>query len=64
VNTGRIYISRDVVFDEAVFPFEKLHDNAGAYLHKEILLHDPSHTFLQKSLDQLFALLAHSVFWQ
>jgi type VI protein secretion system component VasF len=32
VNAGRIYISRDVVFDEAVFPFEKLHDNVGAYL--------------------------------
>jgi histone deacetylase 1/2 len=30
VSTGRIYISRDVVFDEQVFPFAALHPNAGA----------------------------------
>jgi hypothetical protein len=33
-----VYISRDVVFDENVFPFSKLHDNAGARLRAEILL--------------------------
>jgi hypothetical protein len=33
-----VYISRDVVFDEHVFPFEALHPNAGALLKKEILL--------------------------
>lgn len=36
--TGRIYISRDVVFDEEIFPFSKLHDNAGARLRAEIFL--------------------------
>jgi hypothetical protein len=35
---GRVYISRDVIFDEHVFPFEKLHPNAGALLRKEITL--------------------------
>jgi hypothetical protein len=38
ISTGRIYISRDVVFDEDVFPFSKLHPNAGARLRSEILL--------------------------
>jgi hypothetical protein len=41
-STGRVYISRDVTFDESVFPFSNLHPNAGALLHKEILLL-PSH---------------------
>ena len=38
VQTGRVYISRDVVFDETIFPFQHLHPNAGAQLRKEILL--------------------------
>jgi hypothetical protein len=38
VNFGRVYISRDVVFDETVFPFSKLHPNAGARLRAEISL--------------------------
>jgi hypothetical protein len=38
VATGRIYISRDVVFDENVFPFASLHPNAGHLLSEEILL--------------------------
>jgi histone deacetylase 1/2 len=37
-KTGRVYISRDVVFDENVFPFSKLHPNAGSRLATEILL--------------------------
>jgi hypothetical protein len=41
-STGRVYISRDVVFDETIFPFAKLHTNAGARLRSEILLL-PSH---------------------
>jgi hypothetical protein len=43
-NTGRIYIyiSRDIVFDENIFPFSKLHPNAGAKLRSEILLLPPS----------------------
>jgi hypothetical protein len=38
VATGRVYISRDVVFDETVYPFTKLNPNAGARLRDEILL--------------------------
>jgi hypothetical protein len=37
-NTERVYISRDVIFDESIFPFETLHPNAGARLRKETLL--------------------------
>ena len=33
---GRVYISRDVVFDEYVFPFDDLHPNAGARLRAEL----------------------------
>jgi histone deacetylase 1/2 len=42
VKTGRVYISRDVVFDENVFPFTKLHPNAASRLATKILLH-PKH---------------------
>jgi histone deacetylase 1/2 len=38
VNTGRVYISHDVMFDENVFPFSKLHANAGSCLIEEVLL--------------------------
>jgi hypothetical protein len=38
ISTGRVYISRDVVFDETVFPFASLHPNAGTQLRKELLL--------------------------
>jgi hypothetical protein len=38
VATSRIYISRDVTFDEGVFPFSKLHLNAGAKLRSEVHL--------------------------
>lgn len=38
MSTGRIYISRDVIFDENNFPFSKLHPNAGARLKSDILL--------------------------
>ena len=37
-STGRVYISRDVVFDESVFPFASLNPNVGKRLQKEILL--------------------------
>lgn len=30
VNTDRVYISCDVVFDERIFPFEKVHPNSRA----------------------------------
>lgn len=39
-STGRVYISRDVVFDENIFPFAQLHPNACTRLRKEILLPD------------------------
>ena len=42
VATGRVYVSQDVVFAEKVFPFAKLHPNAGAQLQKELVLL-PSH---------------------
>jgi histone deacetylase 1/2 len=37
-SSGRVYISRDVIFDEAVFPFSDLHENAGARLRKDVEL--------------------------
>jgi hypothetical protein len=42
ISTGRVYISRDVVFDETVFPFFTLHPNAGTHLCSEISLLPPS----------------------
>jgi hypothetical protein len=39
---GCIYISRDVLFDENIFPFSSLHPNAGAHLRGEIALLPPS----------------------
>jgi hypothetical protein len=41
IVTGRVYVSRDVVFDENVFPFSQLHPNVGAQLHAEIQLPPP-----------------------
>lgn len=41
VSTGWVYISRDVVFDENIFPFSLLHPNAGACLRSEISLLPP-----------------------
>jgi hypothetical protein len=38
VTTWRVYISRDVVFDENVFPFASLHPNAGRRIAQDILL--------------------------
>jgi hypothetical protein len=36
ISTGRVYISRDVVFDETMVPFSELHANAGARLQAEV----------------------------
>jgi hypothetical protein len=36
VSTGCIYVSRDVVLDEQIFPFSSMHKNAGARLKSEI----------------------------
>jgi len=41
-SEGRIYISRDIVFDEQVFPFHFLHPNAGMQFRAEIALLPPS----------------------
>lgn len=38
IAAGRVYISRDVVFVEDVYPFSKLHPHAGARLRSELLL--------------------------
>jgi hypothetical protein len=37
-----VHISRDVIFDEIVFPFASLHPNAGEQLKAEILLLHPT----------------------
>jgi hypothetical protein len=42
VPSGRIYISRDVIFDEEIFPFSTLHPNACARLQSEIELLHPT----------------------
>lgn len=49
-SEGRVYISRDVVFDERVFPFSQMHPNAGARLRAELsllpdILKNPSSSF-------------------
>jgi hypothetical protein len=36
VSTGRVYISRDVTFDEEVFPFFELNPNVGARLRSDV----------------------------
>jgi histone deacetylase 1/2 len=33
-KSGRVYISRDVIFDETVFPFETMHPNARVLTDK------------------------------
>jgi hypothetical protein len=38
VAEGWVYISRDVVFDETVYPFSKLNPNTGYHLRSEVLL--------------------------
>jgi hypothetical protein len=40
VSSGRVYNSRDVIFNEEVFSFTELHSSAGGCLQAEInLLH-------------------------
>jgi hypothetical protein len=50
INSGQVYISRDVIFDETIFPFAKLHANAGQRLRSEILLL-PSHPLNPSQFD-------------
>jgi hypothetical protein len=42
VTSGQIYTSRDVVFDETVFPFKDLNHNAGAQLCADVMLLHPT----------------------
>jgi hypothetical protein len=49
VVEGRVYVSRDVVFDETVYPFSKLNPNAGARLRGEIQLLSSNSTFMPSS---------------
>jgi hypothetical protein len=41
IPRGQVYISRDVIFDESVFPFLELNPNAGARLRNDIMLLHP-----------------------
>jgi hypothetical protein len=41
VTIGRVYISRDVVFDENIFPFASLNPNVGRRLREDMLLLPP-----------------------
>jgi hypothetical protein len=42
VPSGHVYISRDVIFEESVFPFSELNPNDGAQLKNEIMLLHPT----------------------
>jgi hypothetical protein len=42
VSTGRVYISRDVTFDEEVFPFSELNSNTSARLRSDVALLHPT----------------------
>jgi hypothetical protein len=42
IQTGHVYVSHNVVFDEEVFPFANLHPNAGSHPHSELLLLHPT----------------------
>jgi hypothetical protein len=42
VPSGWVYISRDVIFDETVFPFLELNPNAGAQLKNDGMLLHPT----------------------
>jgi hypothetical protein len=42
VSTSRVYISRDVTFDEEVFSFSELNPNAGARLRSDVALLHPT----------------------
>jgi hypothetical protein len=48
-TTGHIYVSRDVIFDETVFPFAPIHSNASARYHSTILLEPPGNSAITNS---------------
>jgi hypothetical protein len=41
ISKGCVYISRDVIFDESMFPFATLHPNAGVRYTFDVLLTSP-----------------------
>jgi hypothetical protein len=54
IFTGRVYISKDVVFDEAIFLFANLHSNDGAcYTSDVLLLQDPTRANSGANLDNV-----------
>jgi hypothetical protein len=53
--TGHIYISRDVIFDECVFPFSSMHSTACAKYHSAVLLEPPENSTITNS-DYAFAM--------
>jgi hypothetical protein len=54
LSTGRTYISRDIIFDENIFPFSKYRPNAGPRLCAEISLLPPSLTNSSSRGDLVF----------
>jgi hypothetical protein len=42
IPSGQVYIARDVIFNESVFPFSELDPNAGARLRNDIMLLHPT----------------------
>ena len=60
LSSGCVYISRDVVFDEDVFPFSKLHSNTGARLRSEILLLPPTLLNPSTGAEQLIDHMSHT----
>jgi hypothetical protein len=38
ISTGHVYISRDVIFDETIFPFAEIHPRTGAHYTNDVLL--------------------------
>jgi hypothetical protein len=41
ISKGHVYVSRDVIFDEFVFPFATLHPTVGARYTSDVLLASP-----------------------
>jgi hypothetical protein len=54
LSIGSTYISRDIIFDENVFPFSKYHSNVGPRLRAEISLLPPSLTNSSSRGDLVF----------
>jgi hypothetical protein len=53
ISTGCVYISRDVIFDEAIFPFSELKPNTGARYIAEVLLLPNERATLESSMTNI-----------